>query len=129
MQLMAKVSSFFDFSASQLRFLVALTGLAVVLAAALLIRTYATPTRQAATLPVILGEPEIQLTGLFLLDPNTAPADSLELLPGIGKTLADRIVAYRQEHRYETEIDITNVTGIGPKLYERLKPYLRVNRP
>jgi competence ComEA-like helix-hairpin-helix protein len=128
MQLLAKVSSFFDFSAHQLRFLVAMIILAVVLATALLIRTYSTPTRQAVTLPVILGEPETRVTGLFLLDPNTAPADSLELLPGIGRTLADRIVAYRSDHRFETEIDITNVSGIGPKLYERLRPYLRVNR-
>jgi competence ComEA-like helix-hairpin-helix protein len=126
---MGSVSSFFDFSANQLRFLVAMTVLAVVLATALLIRTYATPPRQTASLPVIYGQPEAPLTGLFVLDPNTAPADSLELLPGIGRTLADRIVTYRQKHRFETEIDITSVSGIGPKVYERLRPYLRVNRP
>ena len=67
-------------------------------------------------------------SGVFMLDPNTAPVDSLELLPGIGPVLADRIVAYRQETLFVEPIDITNVTGIGPRLYEKLKPFLKVRR-
>jgi competence protein ComEA len=78
-------------------------------------------------MPVFLGEEE-KFTGIFLLDPNTSPADSLELLPGIGRTLADRIIEYRQIKRFDEEIDITEVKGIGPKLYERIKPYLRIRR-
>jgi hypothetical protein len=34
--------------------------------------------------------------------------------------------AYRQLHRFEKEIDIINVKGIGPRTYERLKPYLKI---
>ena len=69
-----------------------------------------------------------QYTGVFLLDPNTAPVDSLELLPGIGRVLADRIVEYRQHHQFAREVDLTEVKGIGPKMFERLRPYLRISR-
>lgn len=126
---MGKVSRFFDFSRRQLRFLTVFSSTAVILALYLFIRSYASPTTDAVTLPVFLGDNEIQYTGLFVLDPNTAPIDSLELLPGIGPTLADRIVAYRTHSHFSTEIDITEVKGIGPRLYERLRPYLKVSRP
>jgi len=94
----------------------------------LIIRSYASPADHSPPLPVFLSDADQQFTGLFQLDPNTAPADSLELLPGIGKVLADRIVLYRQHHRFKREIDITDVKGIGPKMYERLQPYLKVRR-
>jgi len=74
------------------------------------------------------GDADQQFIGVFVVDPNSSPVDSLELLPGIGPVLADRIVSYRQNQPFETEIDITEVKGIGPKLYERIKPYLKVRR-
>ena len=94
----------------------------------MLAKSYASQPAEAPPFEVIVGEDRQIFTGVFVLDPNTAPADSLELLPGIGKVLADRIVAYRQHRKFETEIDITDVNGIGPKLYERIKPYLKVRK-
>ncbi len=126
---MGNVSRFFDFSAGQLRFLIVLSSTAILLALYLFIRSYATPAPSALALPVILGDQQTQYTGLFVLDPNTAPVDSLELLPGIGRVLADRIVEYRLHSSFATEIDITEVKGIGPKLFERIRPYLKVYRP
>ena len=123
---MSENRNFFDFTKGQLRLVAVLTGTLLLLCLALLISEYATPTEDPISLPVIVGDEDNQYTGAFVLDPNTAPADSLELLPGIGKVLADRIVAYRQEQRFNTEVDVTSVKGIGPKLYERLRPYLRV---
>ncbi len=125
---MISINRYFDFSPAQLRVLMVLSITALCLTAYLLIRSYATPTSTPPPLPVVLGDSDIKFTGLFVLDPNTAPADSLELLPGIGRTLADRIVEYRVTHHFAREIDITEVHGIGPKLYEQIKPYLRVNR-
>ncbi len=125
---MGKVNSFFEFSAGQVRFLIVSCAAAVLLALVFFIQSWTTPTQDAISLPVIVGEAEQPVTGVFTLDPNTAPADSLELLDGIGRKLADRIVAYRQHDRFEEEIDITNVHGIGPKLYERIRPFLKVNR-
>lgn len=49
-----------------------------------------------------------------LVDINTADADALAELPGIGDTLARRIVKYREAHGpFEHAEDIQNVKGIG----------------
>jgi competence protein ComEA len=61
-----------------------------------------------------------------LLDINTAPADSLELLPGIGPALARRLVADRAAHGpYLVAGDLERVSGIGPRIAARLAPRLR----
>ncbi len=122
------MNRFFDFSPAQLRFLAVLSAAALVMGGYLFIRSYAYPTEDSPSLKVFIGEDEQVFTGIFVLDPNTSPADSLELLPGIGPVLADRIVEYRQRKRFEREVDITEVKGIGPKLYEQLRPYLRIRR-
>ena len=125
--LIDRVNFWFDFTPSQLRFVSLLAVLAVLLAGFSFVRSYSTPTLDTPPMPVILGDEE-KYVGLFVLDPNTAPADSLELLPGVGKTIADRIVEYRLIKPFRAEIDITEVKGIGPKMYERLKPYLKVKK-
>lgn len=125
---MNKIKAFFDLTTAQLRFLSLLCVTALILGGYLLVHSYASPTEDSLPLPVLLGDGDQKYTGIFVVDPNTSPADSLELLPGIGKTLADRIVAYRQHDRFEHEVDITEVKGIGPRLYEKIKPYLRVRR-
>ncbi|MEW6411372.1 MAG: helix-hairpin-helix domain-containing protein [Candidatus Zixiibacteriota bacterium] len=122
------MNRFFDFTSKQLKFLALLAATALVMGGYLLIKAYANQPPQSLSFEVIIGEDQQKFTGIFVLDPNDAPADSLELLPGIGKVLADRIIAYRQHNRFEKEIDITEVNGIGPKLYERIKPYLRVKK-
>lgn len=56
---------------------------------------------------------------------NTADANTLDTLPGIGPTLAGRIVAYRSTHGPFARLEaVQDVTGIGPTLFERIKPYL-----
>lgn len=122
------LNKYFDFSPAQLKFLTVLAVVLVCMTGYYFVRVNSRPTDRGVALPVFLGDREVYV-GPFVLDPNTAPVDSLELLPGIGPVLADRIVAYRQQAAFETEIDITNVTGIGPKVYERIKPYLKVARP
>ena len=48
------------------------------------------------------------------LNINTAGAAELTALPGIGEVLAERIVAYREEHGpFAAVEDIQNVPGIG----------------
>ena len=126
---MGKVADFFQFSVVQLRFLMVLASAALVMAVYLLIFALASPTHEEVRFPVFWGDEDRQLTGLFVLDPNTAPVDSLELLPGIGKVLADRIVEFRQHRRFERPVDLTEIQGIGPRLYEQLRPYLRISQP
>jgi competence protein ComEA len=46
---------------------------------------------------------------------NSASVAELELLPGIGPSLAQAIVGYRQAHgSFETVDELTEVPGIGP---------------
>lgn len=56
---------------------------------------------------------------------NTADAETLSLLPGIGETLAGRIIEYREEKGGFSEIsDIISVDGIGQATFERIKSYI-----
>jgi len=95
------MNQFFDFSSRQLKFLAILSGSILIMAGYLFVKSFSVPTSAAPGFNVYIGESERALTGIFVLDPNTAPADSLELLPGVGKVLADRIIEYRQHHRFE----------------------------
>jgi competence protein ComEA len=61
------------------------------------------------------------------IDLNRAAAEEFHTLPGIGPVLARRIVDYRSAHGPFTSVEeLRAVRGIGPKLFERLKPYVRV---
>lgn len=58
---------------------------------------------------------------------NTADQVQLETLPGIGPSLAGRIIQYRETNGpYRSPEDIKNVSGIGDKRYEQLKSLISV---
>jgi competence protein ComEA len=53
---------------------------------------------------------------------NTADAAELETLPGIGPSLAGRIIAYREANGPFASVDeITQVSGIGPATLEEIR--------
>jgi competence ComEA-like helix-hairpin-helix protein len=52
---------------------------------------------------------------------NSASQAELETLPGIGPGLAKRIIAARQQKRFASLADIDRVSGVGPKLLQKLK--------
>jgi competence protein ComEA len=57
---------------------------------------------------------------------STATADDLDSLDGIGPTLAQRIVEYRQAHGGFRSIDeLRQVDGIGDKRFQQLKKALQ----
>ena len=61
------------------------------------------------------------------LDLNTAAAEELAQLPGIGEVLAERIVTYREEHGpFTSAEELLNVSGIGEKKLEALLPEVTV---
>lgn len=61
----------------------------------------------------------------FLVDVNSAPWPELAQLPGIGETLARRIVESRQvEGPFQRVEDLQRVRGIGPKTVERIAPFV-----
>ena len=62
----------------------------------------------------------------FEVDINTADWPELMQLPGIGQTLAHRIVQSRQTAGpFADQDDLRRVRGIGPKTLEQIRPYLR----
>lgn len=61
------------------------------------------------------------------IDLNTATLQQLQLLPGIGPTMAQRILDYREiQGKFESIEQITNISGIGEKTFEKLKDYITV---
>lgn len=58
---------------------------------------------------------------------NTADASTLELLPGIGPALAQRIVQWRETHGQFTHLEqLLEVSGIGPSKFAELQDYIRM---
>ena len=58
---------------------------------------------------------------------NTATVEELQTLPSIGPVLAKRIVEYRNTHGpFQRPEELIEVKGIGPRTFERLRPYVTV---
>jgi len=58
---------------------------------------------------------------------NTASSAELELLPGIGPSIAARIISYREQHKFEQRNHIMRVKGIGQKTFAKIKDHLVVD--
>jgi competence ComEA-like helix-hairpin-helix protein len=76
--------------------------------------------------PTITAEPTVS----FPININTATSQELEQLPGIGPTLAQNIIAYRDVYGPFVNIEqIRNVADIGPITYEAIKPFITIGEP
>jgi competence protein ComEA len=65
------------------------------------------------------------LQARFAVDINQADWPELTQVPGIGETLARRIVAMRaQRGPFADHEDLLRVKGIGRKTLDRMRPYL-----
>ncbi|WP_062006683.1 ComEA family DNA-binding protein [Arthrobacter alpinus] len=62
-----------------------------------------------------------------LVNLNTATAAQLDVLPGVGLVLADRIVSWRKDHGAFKSVDeLDAVPGIGAKMLATLRPLVVV---
>jgi competence protein ComEA len=63
----------------------------------------------------------------LLINLNTASAAELDLLPGIGPALSQRIIDYRKSHEaFRSKEELMKVSGIGPKKYAAVKDKVTV---
>ena len=67
--------------------------------------------------------------GQVSVDVNAGTEEELVSVPGIGKSLARRIVEFREKNGPYRQIeDLMKVQGIGEKNLERFRPYLTVGK-
>jgi competence ComEA-like helix-hairpin-helix protein len=63
------------------------------------------------------------------IDINSATAEELLQLPGVGQMIAERIVLFREENGPFTAVeDLVHVKGIGQKKLARMAPYCTLGK-
>ena len=85
------------------------------------------------TIPLVIRTPPIghgltgQVAAPTVVNLNTASAEELAALRGIGPALAARMVEERRQHGLFLRVgDLTRVKGVSPTLVARLKSQLAV---
>ena len=76
---------------------------------------------------VVTAQPTMPtpMRAVRLIDINRADLAELDLLPGIGPALGQRIIEYRRQHGpFQTVESIQGVSGIGPRTLEKLRPLI-----
>lgn len=76
----------------------------------------ALPLPAAMLAPVLEGQ----------INLNTATAEQLQLLPGVGPATAAKIIAYRERHPFRATVHLMRIEGIGRKRYDAVRPYLAI---
>lgn len=83
---------------------------------------------EEAAVPAIQAQQPAAAEAGSLVNLNTATAEELMTLTGIGPSKAEAILSYRTENgNFQSIEDLTKVTGIGDKTFEKLKEAITVN--
>lgn len=73
------------------------------------------------------GQNSNRIVGQGRLNVNRANESELDGLPGVGPVLAQRIIAYRNEHgNFGAVEDLQKVAGIGPAKFSELRTFVTV---
>ncbi len=63
----------------------------------------------------------------YKLSVNLSKAREFENLPGIGPSLAEKIIDYREKHGgFKQVSDLKKVRGIGAEKFKKIEPYLTI---
>jgi competence ComEA-like helix-hairpin-helix protein len=80
------------------------------------------PARGVAELPA--------RSAAMVLDVNTATVGELCALPGVGETLAERIIEHRTKRGGLRSVEqLLAVQGMGQRTFESLRPFVRCSEP
>ena len=80
---------------------------------------------KGATDKLSLYEVEEALKEARKININTATAEDIRLIPGIGPAISLRIVEYRENNGYFYTLDsLLAVKGIGPSKLEKIREYI-----
>ena len=121
------MNKWFEFTSGQIIILIILCLILALVSVYRLVKTFSTAEPQPLKLVVELGDGNKTYEPVFKVDVNLSPADSLELVPGIGPVLAGRIIAFRDSVGPFASIeDVMKVGGIGHATFEKIKPYLEI---
>jgi len=60
---------------------------------------------------------------------NSATAEELQMIPGIGASKATAIVSFRETQKFDTTDDLVKVKGIGDKLLAKIQAFVTVEGP
>ena len=59
---------------------------------------------------------------------NSASSEQLQLLPRVGPSVAERVIAFRKENgQFKSAEDLMLVTGIGEKTFALIKPHVALS--
>ena len=100
----------------------------------------AQPSRMAIVAPAIalavacvfligaVTRPQAESPSSIQIDVNAADLADLQMLPGIGPALADRIITDRDTRGpFDDAADLARVRGVGDRTVLNLEPYLAFN--
>lgn len=104
-----------------IRAALAALGLAAALATVAPSGAEAQRGRRAAAAQTQSGEGVVNI--------QTATVEQLQLLPGIGPSKAEAIVAFRERRAFRRVEDIMRVRGVGRATFRRLRSMLTVDGP
>ncbi len=80
-------------------------------------------------LPLVMGwlprDGQVTSPPVYQIDINTTDHATLQLLPGVGPALADRIIMEREEEPFASVDDLRRVNGIGQVVAGRLANHVR----
>ncbi len=81
----------------------------------------------ASPISTMAAEKKVETAVVHQININKAAAEELEMLPGIGQSIANQIVQYRTEvGPFNTADDLLNVKGIGQKTLDKIREMIVV---
>lgn len=75
-------------------------------------------------------QPHAERNPGFRVDVNRSDADTLQLLPGLGPSIAENVVTRRETvGPFRSKAELQDVRMIGPVLRERIEPWVTLGPP